>query len=310
MEILFSQAPTPHSRLANSLLWMCRCYPELLRSSVANFAFPWAQEKFVDFLDLASPWLREVSPRSAELFQSVSGEHLTAQSLASFCSQLTEDAPIGSKQAAPADSRLHWINSRDGVIAIHRASGNMAFAELLMQAAQADLLICHEPFQLAYGSERFPTQGLDHVAPSAGLLEEAELWQAAVAGSARQSCGLHIRRGDYATWRHGEFFYTDDFWLALCRGLIHAGWHVSVFSNEPGGSLSLALAQLGACLSEGSAPQDLARMMYMDRLIGPPSTFSQVARLLAKCFLHRSLRVERLPSLANVDLPWDKQQSL
>jgi hypothetical protein len=54
------------------------------------------------------------------------------------------------------------------------------------------------------------------------------------------------------------------------------------------------MANLGAHLAGGTAAQDLALMMQMDRVIGPPSTFPVAASMLAQFCLRRHLCVERI----------------
>ena len=285
--VLFSQQPTPHSRLANSLLWMARCQGEAQVAGLHNrLHFPWAVETFHDFLDPNSPWLAPAGD-TAELFARLSGTPLSASTLAAFCRQLPQEGVPG------------LVRQRcNGVTVVWGTGDGLVFAEALAEASGADLLLLHEPFGFRYERPRFPSKNLAPLAPPRWRIEEAMQRQARLNPEGRPTCGLHIRRGDYAIWQDGEFLYPDSVWLHLCGQQLAGGVHVSLFTNEPEGSLCRSLVDLGADLSGGSASEDLIRMMGMDQVIGPPSTFPLVARMLARFCLGRPLRVERLGPVA------------
>lgn len=281
--VLFSQTPTPHSRLANSLLWMARCQGEVEAAGLQeHLHFPWSRETFEDFLDPASPWLAAPGP-GAELFARVSGTPLTAKTLATFCDQLYF-------QGVPSLVRLGF----NGVIVVWGGGEGLPFGEALAAGAGADLLLLHEPFGFQYARPNFPTKTLGPVAPPRWRIDAMLQRQALRNPQALPSCGLHIRRGDYATWLDGKFFYPDSIWYDLCRQKLADGTQVNLFTNEPQGELCQALVGLGAHLCGGSAAEDLIAMMGMDQVIGPPSTFPVVASMLARFCLGRSLEVERL----------------
>lgn len=297
MEILFSQGPTVHSRLANSLLWMARAHADLGRDPAANFLFPWGRERFGPFLDPRSPWLVNPQEVAAELFQRASGTVLTAQALADFSRQL--EAAEEARLAIPPHSwsSLQLRQRINGVDLAYLTGVDLPFLPTLQPLAAAQLVVVHEPFQWRFGGPLFPERDLEHLAPSAALLEAAVQRQAALNPQGRRACGLHIRRGDYAHWRSGVYFYADPFWLALCEQLIAQGCHVSVFTNEPEANLCGGLVALGAHLSAGSPFEDLVRMMQMDQVIGPPSTFPLMAQLLARGCQRRQLEYDMLPAL-------------
>jgi hypothetical protein len=305
VEILFSQGPTQHSRLANSLLWMARAFPDLQRGDGANFLFPWARERFADTLHSRSPWLVNPRERARALFLQVTGSALTAHALAGLSQQLlatAEPDPEGGGQG-PAGQRPAGLGLRlviNGVDLAFFGGENLNFASCLERASQADLAIFHEPFNFQFSGPRFPEEGLDHLAPAEALLAQALQRQAVLNGAGRQCCGLHIRRGDYAHWRDGMYFYPDPFWLNLCERRIAAGFHVSVFTNDPQAELCGRLEDLGAHLSGGSPGQDLVGMMHMDKVSGPPSTFPLMARALAKSCLGRSLEYEMFAGLPDM----------
>jgi hypothetical protein len=307
--VLFSQDPTPHSRLANSLLWMARCQGEAQAAGLhTRLHFPWAAEMFQDFLAPSSPWL--ASPgEAADLFARISDTPLSATALAAFSQQMSGEDTSRAKGGGPGEPTAKLTRQhRAGVTFVWGSGEGLMFREALDAAAGADLLVLHEPFGFHYGRPRFPTKNLGPLAPSRGPIEEARQRQAQLNPEGRPACGLHIRRGDYAHWRDGEFFYPDAIWRDLCQQQLAGGAHVSLFSNEPQGALCRSLVDLGAHLCGGSAAEDLIRMMVMDQVIGPPSTFPVVARMLARFCLGRSLKVEELGTVAQVTAGADPRQ--
>lgn len=275
---------------------MARAYPELQQLTGVNFLFPWGREVFADYLSPDSPWLLNPVARAGELFAQITGSPLTAKNLATLSRQL-EAAHEASQGLSPYAWQTLRLRQRIADVDLAYFVGpDLPFDSLLEQAQGADLVILHEPFQLQYAGPRFPDQGLEHLVPAPALLEETRQHLMAVNPEGRRACGLHIRRGDYAIWQEGQFFYGDQFWLDLSAKLIDEGSHVSIFTNDPEGDLCHQLASHGAHLSGGSPSQDLVRMMLMDAVYGPPSTFPLMARLMAKFCLKRSVLYEMLPA--------------
>lgn len=117
--------------------------------------------------------------------------------------------------------------------------------------------------------------------------------------------GLHIRRGDYARWNGGRYFYSDDQYIEIARKLVeYAGGKADIFicGNDP----SLDEAAFRKALESGKAPEsgkspdsdkapesddiklifpkgnpaeDLCLLSECDMLAGPPSTFTLVAAM-------------------------------
>lgn len=106
--------------------------------------------------------------------------------------------------------------------------------------------------------------------------------------------GVHIRRGDYAKWRNGQFFYSDEIYAAYINRFVEMhqdkSVHVYLSTNDP--SVTEEHFQLLCqkahihCLG-GSAPEDLFMLSECDYLIGPPSTFSLVAAMYRDIPLYR-----------------------
>ena len=106
--------------------------------------------------------------------------------------------------------------------------------------------------------------------------------------------GVHIRRGDYAQWRDGQFFFSDEVYADHINRFadMHPGkaLHVYLSTNDP--SVSKEHFQKlcpKVCIHhlQGSAPEDLFMLSECDYLIGPPSTFSMVAAMYRDIPLYR-----------------------
>ena len=111
--------------------------------------------------------------------------------------------------------------------------------------------------------------------------------------------GVHIRRGDYAQWRDGQFFFSDEVYADHINRFaeMHPGkaLHVYLSTNDP--SVSEEHFQKlcpKVCIHhlQGSAPEDLFMLSECDYLIGPPSTFSMVAAMYRDIPLYRMDRAD------------------
>ena len=102
--------------------------------------------------------------------------------------------------------------------------------------------------------------------------------------------GVHIRRGDYAVWKNGAYYYDDavyaDF-IAQFASLM-PGKDIDVFlsTNDPRMTattfeslLSDEGCRLRIHLMGGNAVEDLYMLSECDFIIGPPSTYSLVASM-------------------------------
>lgn len=106
--------------------------------------------------------------------------------------------------------------------------------------------------------------------------------------------GVHIRRGDYAEWRDGEFFYDDDVYAQHISRFaeMHADRQIHVYlsTNDPSVNeehFQQLCPQVKVHHLHGSAPEDLYMLSACDYLIGPPSTFSLVAAMYRDIPLYR-----------------------
>ena len=103
----------------------------------------------------------------------------------------------------------------------------------------------------------------------------------------RKLClGVHIRRGDYATFYDGRFFFSDEQYVGVIRKFLalHPDQQVKVFicGNDPKLNRDYYGEQLAECkvvFPDGNPGEDLCLLSHCDYLIGAPSTFSLVAAM-------------------------------
>lgn len=104
--------------------------------------------------------------------------------------------------------------------------------------------------------------------------------------AAEGSCrlGVHIRRGDYARWYDGKYFFSDEQFLRLIKQFIsqHPDTTVYICGNDPSLNKDLYRQELSGTkiiFPNGNAAEDLYILSECDYLIGPPSTFSLTASM-------------------------------
>lgn len=107
--------------------------------------------------------------------------------------------------------------------------------------------------------------------------------------------GVHVRRGDYRTWKGGQYFFDDQVYLNMMLDLeakIAATYAKNclfmIFSNEPTNFRETSPRHPAHMhISENPWYVDHLLMSRCDFLIGPPSTFTLWASYLGKTkFLH------------------------
>ncbi len=101
--------------------------------------------------------------------------------------------------------------------------------------------------------------------------------------------GVHVRRGDYAGWLGGKYFFDPENYVQWMREAVSL-WpskRVSflVCSNEPVDSI-LNAQGLEALSGPGSAVADLYALAACDYIMGPPSTFTLWASYYGGVPLH------------------------
>lgn len=98
--------------------------------------------------------------------------------------------------------------------------------------------------------------------------------------------GVHIRRGDYATWQGGRYLFTDEQYIAVISRFValHPASSVRIYicGNDPKLDHAKFLAAFGqgnVVFPDGNPGQDLCLLSHCNYLIGAPSTFSLVASM-------------------------------
>lgn len=103
--------------------------------------------------------------------------------------------------------------------------------------------------------------------------------------------GVHIRRGDYATWNDGRFFFSHEEYYDFMKQVANLFPNKQVVffisSNEPIPQDLFSDLQI-IYHTKGSAVLDLHSLSLCDYIIGPFSTFSRWAAFIGEkpiCFL-------------------------
>lgn len=98
--------------------------------------------------------------------------------------------------------------------------------------------------------------------------------------------GVHIRRGDYATWQGGKYLFSDAQYISIIQQFaqLHPDRQIDVFvcGNDPHLNKECyreSLPALHIYFPEGNPGEDLCLLSKCDYLIGAPSTFTLVASL-------------------------------
>lgn len=129
--------------------------------------------------------------------------------------------------------------------------------------------------------------------PKDEIMEKAEGLISEMRQTADIIIGVHIRRGDYATWNDGRFFYSLKEYHQFMRRVqqLYSDKRISFFisSNE---DFSLDLFNGSQCRRFGKEPSgailDLYTLSICDRIIGPFSSYSRWASFIGEvplCFL-------------------------
>lgn len=98
--------------------------------------------------------------------------------------------------------------------------------------------------------------------------------------------GVHIRRGDYATWCGGHYFYDDNQYASViqqfCALFPDRQIEIYICGNDPKLDKALYQQQFGTDhvhFPNGSPTEDLCLLSRCHYLIGAPSTFTLVASM-------------------------------
>jgi len=138
--------------------------------------------------------------------------------------------------------------------------------------------------------------------PQQDIRAEVERCMARARAGSDLLVGLHVRRGDYATWLGGRFYYGLDAYAAWIKaaGALWPEKRVSfvVCSNGNVDDL-LCLPGVRASVGPGVPITDLYTLAACDFLIGPPSTFTLWASYYGGAPLHMLMEKDQKLHIAS-----------
>jgi len=240
--ILFSQSPTKHSRIGNSLVWMSRISYWLHQANL-GFFFPWGYENYQSYFSNRSNWVAP-NDKAYFLYASIFGEPLSAGALASR-SRLIEDQYEKKNSLEAFSWDLLQISNYNGNFLYITGKLGIYSDEVMAEIRKHKLVICHEPFNLTFNEEsNLFCEDYSSIAPSQKLLTLNQKYIKDQSIS-KTTVALHIRRGDYQDWRKGKYFYDDNFWIAKVAELIAEDCQPWIFSNDLSEGLSNSLSLVG-----------------------------------------------------------------
>jgi hypothetical protein len=98
--------------------------------------------------------------------------------------------------------------------------------------------------------------------------------------------GVHLRRGDYATWCHGTYFFDDATYIQAIRRFLSLvpdrRVDIYICGNDPKLNRAFCLQSLPqnrVVFPDGSPAEDLCLFSECDYLLGPPSSFTLIAQM-------------------------------
>lgn len=271
--IIFSQQPTPHSRLANSLWWM------LTMDSIENinhkYVFPWCLENFKKYLDNNSPWLNKYNAENIFLLNT----NLELNS---------HNVYAVSKKIIKSYNKFK-INRRKPIIYFSKKfnclflSGkvNLKDSLIVKEINRHKFILAHEPWNFIFPEYKPEKLDFNSIKPNNQLYDTQKEFIESNSSSSTK-VGFHIRRGDYKTWDSGKHFYDDNFWINKIKKSVNSNASVWVFTNEVNYEFHEKLKKLGAIISNSSFESDFVRLFFMNKIYGPPSTFSITASFISK----------------------------
>jgi hypothetical protein len=275
--IIFSQGPTKHSRIGNSFVWMCK-FKFLLDELGVEFCFPWAVENFGFYFDESSIWMKKNYPN--DFFKAKFNLEISAKSISSISRKIEHQHELRHGLKA-----FKWKNLviTDPEFKLLYLAGKIDITDskILELIRKHENTIIHEPFNFSFSDPNLKLIDLTSIAPKKSLYESQSKYVNQISGDKRK-VGLHIRRGDYKGWLGGKYYYDDDYWIDKVKLLTNDETTVFIFTNEENPIFTKKLLDQGAFLSIESFEIDFVRMLFMNEIYGPPSTFSRMAVNLAK----------------------------
>ncbi|WP_285010281.1 alpha-1,2-fucosyltransferase [Pedobacter faecalis] len=103
--------------------------------------------------------------------------------------------------------------------------------------------------------------------------------------------GLHIRRGDYATWHDGKYFFSDEDYAEIISGFLQESGmdDVSIYivsNHKVDVDVFQGITKQRCYTLNGNPGEDLCLLSKCEYIIGPPSTFSLVASFYSDADLY------------------------
>ena len=129
---------------------------------------------------------------------------------------------------------------------------------------------------------------LDEIRSLFAFLPEVEKAAATtiVTREGRLKLGLHVRRGDYARWNGGRYYFSDRQYAAMAARFAaqNSGKELTVLvcTNDPDidrDTYREAVPEAEFVFAAGNPGEDLCLLSRCDAIIGAPSTFSLVASM-------------------------------
>jgi hypothetical protein len=152
--------------------------------------------------------------------------------------------------------------------------------------------------------------------PLGGYMDTAARFVSSIRSTSNVVIGLHVRHGDYASWRGGRFFFSWEEYAEIARRSRKLFAEQSVrfilFSNVS--FQKAAFEGIDVVPGPGHLMEDLCALSLCDYIIGPPSSFSRWAAFsgdIPICILDRADMVITMDSFRSVlESPWLTHSSL
>ena len=130
--------------------------------------------------------------------------------------------------------------------------------------------------------------------PKDEIMQKANAMVAELRKEAEVVVGVHIRRGDYATWNDGRFFYELEEYRQFMLRVNEFYDNKAAFFISSNEDFPLETFEGCNCRRFGKEPSgailDLYTLSLCDRIIGPFSSYSRWASFIGEvplCFLER-----------------------
>ena len=173
--------------------------------------------------------------------------------------------------------------------------------EILGRIAPATVVyICGWRFRAPQALQKHAAAIRNYFRPEAGIADLAAKAVQSLRQKADVIVGVHIRHGDYRTFKKGQYFFPTEVyadWLTgLNRQLAPRKAAFLICSDEPRSPEEFPGLNVG--MGAENAVADLYALAQCDYLLGPPSTFTQWASFYGN---RPMLHVEKRETVVNID---------